>query len=49
MKSNTGILISTLIYSECASTIMEVEYSDLSVTDNEIESSMLEPVKSISC
>jgi PBP1b-binding outer membrane lipoprotein LpoB len=39
MKSNIGILISTLIFSGCASTTMEDEYSDLSVTDNEIESS----------
>jgi PBP1b-binding outer membrane lipoprotein LpoB len=44
MKSNIGILISTLVFSGCASTTMENEYSDLSVTDNEME-----PVKSISC
>lgn len=39
MKSNIGILISTLIVSGCASTTMENEYSDLSVTDNELISS----------
>ena len=39
MKSNIGILIITLIVSGCASTTMENEYSDLSVTDDEIKSS----------
>ena len=39
MKSNIGILISILIFSGCASTTMENVYSDLSVTDNESESS----------
>ena len=39
MKSNISILITTLIMSGCASTKVENEYSDLSITHNEIQSS----------
>ena len=39
MKSKIGVLICTLIVSGCASTKMESEYSNLSVTDNAIKSS----------
>ncbi|NQZ23253.1 MAG: energy transducer TonB [Colwellia sp.] len=39
MKSNIAIIITTLILIGCASTKVQNEYSDLSVTDNEIHSS----------
>ena len=39
MKSNIGLLITSLIVSGCVSTKVLNEYSDLSVTDNEIHSS----------
>lgn len=39
MKSNISILITTLIMSGCVSTKVENEYSDLSITHNEIQSS----------
>jgi TonB family protein len=39
MKSNISILITTLIMSGCASSKVENEYSDLSITHNEIQSS----------
>ncbi|MDO6712784.1 energy transducer TonB [Aliiglaciecola sp. 2_MG-2023] len=39
MKNSIVILITTLIVGGCASTKVEKEYSDLSVTQNEIQSS----------
>ena len=39
MKSNIGVLISALILGGCASTTMENEYADLTVTNNEMKSS----------
>jgi len=39
MKKNIGILITTLIIGGCASTEVDKEYSHLSVTHNEIQSS----------
>lgn len=39
MKNNISILITTLIVSGCTSMKMDNEYSDLSVTHNEIQSS----------
>lgn len=39
MKNSIVILVTTLIVGGCASTIMEKEYADLSVTQNEIQSS----------
>lgn len=39
MRSNIAILITALIVGGCASTSVDNEYSDLSVTDNELKSS----------
>lgn len=39
MKKNIGILITTLIIGGCASTEVDKEYSHLSITHNEIQSS----------
>ena len=45
MKNNIGILITILIVSGCASTKVDNEYSNLSVTHNEIQSSKWSQLK----